>query len=221
MDGVHFAKGVIIGISIAAPVGPIGILCVRRTINDGWWMGILSGLGAACADMIYGGIAAFGMGLVHSFLLDHQEWLRGMGGMFLIILGIRIVFSKPSATNTAFLTSAEPDEFKQEFSSSFKKGLGAFISTFLLTLTNPLTILSFSAMFTGFGLLNESIDPSGSMMLVVGVFTGSISWWFLLTGFVNILRARMSVAFQSWVNRISGGIITYFGIYLLFSIFPA
>lgn len=200
----YFMRGVAIGFSIAAPVGPIGILCIRRTLNDGWSIGMLSGLGAACADMVYGGIAAFGISAVSEFLLSQQVWIRTIGGFFLIYLGIRTIFSIPS---------------EGEMPDSRRGLLGAFLSTFLLTLTNPMTILSFGAMFAGFGLLNEGVSYSVSTLMVLGVFLGSGLWWLVLSGGVSLLRARFSVSLLKWVNKFSGGIITVFGIVILLGAF--
>jgi threonine/homoserine/homoserine lactone efflux protein len=204
MNFEYFTKGVVIGISIAAPVGPIGILCIRRSINDGWVKGMVSGLGAACADMIYGAIAAFGVGAILTFLLDQQEWIRGIGSLFLIILGSRIVFSNPSTT----------------VKIRSREGLfGAFLSTFILTLTNPLTILSFGAMFAGFGLLNNGDSNSASTMIVMGVFVGSSIWWLFLTGFVSRLRTRFNASVHKWINRASGSIIMVFGFSMFLGLF--
>lgn len=198
----YFMKGVAIGFSIAAPVGPIGILCIHRTLSDGWSTGMLSGLGAACADMVYGGIAAFGIRAVSEFLLGQQVWIRTVGGLFLIYLGIRTIFSVPS---------------EGEMPSSQRGLLGAFLSTFLLTLTNPMTILSFGAMFAGFGLLNEGVGYSVSALIVLGVFLGSGLWWFILSGGISLLRTRFNISLLKWVNKFSGGIITIFGIVILLS----
>jgi threonine/homoserine/homoserine lactone efflux protein len=198
----YLLRGVAIGFSVAAPVGPIGILCIHRTLSDGWSTGMLSGLGAACADMVYGGIAAFGIRAVSEFLLNQQVWIRTVGGLFLIYLGIRTIISVPS---------------EREMPSSQRGLLGVFLSTFLLTLTNPMTILSFGAMFAGFGLLNEGVSYSVSGLIVLGVFLGSGLWWFLLSGGVNLLRTRFSVSLLKWVNRLSGGVITTFGVIIILS----
>jgi threonine/homoserine/homoserine lactone efflux protein len=198
----YFLRGVAIGFSIAAPVGPIGILCIHRTLSDGWSTGMLSGLGAACADMVYGGIAAFGIRAVSEFLLSQQVWIRTVGGLFLIYLGIRTIFSV---------------RLEREIPSSQRGLLGAFLSTFLLTLTNPVTILSFGAMFAGFGLLTEGVSYSVSALIVLGVFLGSGLWWFLLSGGVNLLRTRFNISLLKWVNRLSGGVITTFGIIIILS----
>ena len=199
----YFFRGVAIGFSIAAPVGPIGILCIQRTLRDGWLTGMLSGLGAACADMVYGGIAVVGIRAVSEFLLGQQVWIRIVGGLFLIYLGIRTIFSIPT---------------EGEIPTSQRGLLGAFISTFLLTLTNPVTILSFGAIFAGFGLLNQGVSYSVSAMVVLGVFCGSGLWWFILSGGINLLRSRFNVSLLKWVNRLSGGVITTFGSIIILTV---
>lgn len=199
----YFLKGVAIGFSIAVPVGPIGILCIRRTLNDGWWSGLTSGLGAATADMLYGSIAAFGIRAVSEFLLDQQMWIRILGGFFLVFLGIRIILSNPSG---------------MEVQSSRRGLLAAFFTTLILTLSNPLTIVSFAAMFTGFDLVSQGVTLSDSTLMVLGVFLGSSLWWFILSGGVNILRTRLDVSLLKWVNKISGGVIAAFGIVIIFSV---
>ena len=185
-------RGFLIGLSIAAPVGPIGILCIRRTISNGWLMGFVSGIGAATADAVYGSIAAFGLVAVSSLLIKQQIWLQLGGGVFLVYLGMRIVFSKPKNIQV------------EGQGSSHWNLLAAYVSTFILTLSNPLTILSFVGVFAGLGLGNlQSGIWSGSMM-VLGVFAGSASWWLLLSGFFTRLRSVFTMNLLVWVNRISG-----------------
>lgn len=192
-----------IGISIAAPVGPIGVLCIRRTLADGRIAGLISGLGAATADAIYGCIAAFGLTLVSSFLVSHQVWLRLVGGAFLCYLGIKTLVAKPS----------------QEAAQANSRGLlGAYTSTFFLTLTNPMTIISFAAIFAGLGLVNTGGDYIAALLMVLGVFLGSATWWLLLSGGVSLFREKFTPAGLLWVNRISGVIITGFGLYAIMSV---
>jgi len=197
-------KGLLIGFSIAAPVGPIGVLCIRRTLADGRISGLLSGLGAASADAIYGCIAGFGLTVISNFLVSQQTWIRLIGGLFLCYLGIKTLLTKPA----------------QEAAQIKKNSLmGAYGSTFLLTLTNPMTILSFAAIFAGLGLASSSGDYSSAAMLVLGVFCGSAAWWLLLSGIVGFLRDRFNFSIMLWVNRISGLIITGFGVFALTSLF--
>jgi len=201
---IHFLlKGLLIGFSIAAPVGPIGVLCIRRTLADGRLSGLLSGLGAASADAVYGCVAGFGLTIISNFLVSQQNWIRLVGGLFLCYLGIKTLLAKPA----------------QEATQIKKKGLlGAYASTFVLTLTNPMTILSFAAIFAGLGLASSGGDYSSAAVLVLGVFCGSAAWWLLLSGVVGLLREKFNYKIMLWVNRVSGVIVTGFGVYALSSL---
>lgn len=197
MDASFLIRGIIIGFSIAAPVGPIGVLCIRRTLASGRTNGLLSGLGAATADALYGSVATFGLTIISNFLLQHQMWLRLIGGVFLLFLGVKTILSRPSKIDPL----AKPENL-----------LSAYGSTFLLTLTNPLTILSFAAIFAGLGLVSAQNSYVEAGMMVLGVFLGSASWWLILSGITSLLRARLNLAILTWVNRVSGCIIFGFGI---------
>lgn len=196
----RFLQGLIIGFSIAVPVGPIGILCIRRTLNNGRLSGFISGLGAASADAIYGGIAGFGLTLISNLLIGQQLWLRLVGGLFLLQLGLR---SMP-------VPGAAPAE--QPPRGTLWRD---YSSTLLLTLTNPLTILSFAAVFAALGTANLAAGSPG--WLVLGVFGGSAAWWLLLSAGVGLLTRRMTPAILGWINRISGGAIALFGLLALLS----
>ncbi len=197
-----YLRGFIIGISIAAPVGPIGILCIRRTLAEGKFSGLISGLGAASADAIYGIIAGFGLTFISSFLVSQQTWLGLFGGLFLCYLGLRTWLTKPSG----------------ESAKSTQRGLwGNYLSIFILTLTNPMTILSFVAIFAGLGLAQNDGNYSAALLLVLGVFSGSATWWLLLSFGVGLFRERVTPQWMVWINRISGGIILTLGIFSIFS----
>ncbi|MBS3904306.1 MAG: LysE family transporter [Simkania sp.] len=190
-----FFKGILIGLAIAAPVGPIGILCIRKTLQFGRFSGLFSGLGAAVADMIYGIIAAFGFTLVSSFLVEYQLWLRLVGGAFLISWGGKTFFAKPMG-NASNITH--------------KTLLNDFISTFFLTITNPLTILSFVAVFSGFGL--EKLHNNYAMHLILGIFIGSSLWWLMLSEGIAFFRKKVSRSTMVWINRTAGLMIMGFGL---------
>jgi len=200
MDYSFFFRGLVIGFSIAAPVGPIGILCIRRTLADGQLSGLVSGLGAATADAMYGCVAGFGLTFISSFLVGQQLWLRLLGGLFLCYLGIKTLLSKPAQKEAMINQSGM---------------LGAYLSTFLLTVTNPLTILSFAAIFAGLGLANTSGSYVSAVILVLGVFLGLALWWLLLSGGVGLFRTKFNTTGLLWVNRVSGVIITIFGMIAL------
>jgi threonine/homoserine/homoserine lactone efflux protein len=197
MEISFFLRGLLIGFSIAAPVGPIGVLCIRRTLAEGRASGFVSGLGAATADAVYGFIAGFGLTFISAFLIDQQMWLRLGGGAFLCYLGVRTLLARP-AEQAAF---AAGDTLS-----------ASYVSTFFLTLTNPLTILSFTAIFAGLGIASAGGNYGAASFLVLGVFVGSAMWWLILSGGVSILRSRVNTLALQWVNRISGAVITAFGI---------
>jgi threonine/homoserine/homoserine lactone efflux protein len=192
-------KGVIIGFSIAAPVGPIGVLCIRRTLADGRQIGLVTGLGAATADAAYGGVAGFGLTAISGFLVGQRLWLGFLGGLFLCYLGVRTFISEPAGRAAEVRGS----------------GLfSAYLSTLFLTLANPMTILSFAAVFAGFG-LGASPDYLSAIKLVAGVFIGSAFWWLLLSNGVALFRSRVSAGWMRAINRLSGGVILAFGLYSL------
>lgn len=197
MGLMFFIKGVILGFSIAAPVGPMGVLCIRRTLSKGLISGFLTGLGTATADALYGCIAAFGVTAISAFLLENQFYFRFIGGLFLLYLGYRTFQSIPAEV------AAEVNE---------RDRLGAYTSSFFLTLTNPMTIISFAAVFAGLGVGTTGGDYILAGILVLGVFTGSMLWWLLLCKTVNVLRSKFDHKRLTLVNKISGVIIAGFGI---------
>jgi len=203
LDLSLLASGIIIGFSIAAPVGPIGVLCIHRTLTEGRFHGLISGLGAATADACYGCIAAFGLTFITDILVQQQLWLRLIGGAFLLFLGVRTILRKPS----------------EKPQSEKRVGLlSEYGSTFLLTITNPVTILSFAAIFAGVGLGSTVSDYGSAGLLVFSVFAGSALWWLILSGTVSLLRKKVTQRVLMWINRISGGIITGFGVVILISL---
>jgi len=192
-----FIRGLIIGFSIAAPVGPIGILCIRRTLAEGRASGFLSGLGAATADALYGCVAGFGLTVISGFLVDQRFYIQLIGGIFLLALGIKTLRSAPA----------------ERAAAASGTGLAAsYASTLLLTLTNPMTILSFAGIFAALGVADTGGDLSAAALLVLGVFIGSAAWWLLLSGGVGLMREKLSSGVLRWTNRLSGGILVAFGI---------
>jgi threonine/homoserine/homoserine lactone efflux protein len=193
-------KGLVLGFSIAAPVGPIGVLCIRRTLANGFRSGLVSGLGAATADAMYGTIAAAGLTLVADFLARQQVWLGLLGGCFLVYLGIK-----------TFRTSSQP-----EIGAAGKDSPGGnYFSTLLLTLSNPMTIFMFAAIFGGMSVQTGGIFRYNAFLLVLGVFTGSALWWLSLSAAVSLLREKVNARLMAWVNRLAGAVITSFGVFVL------
>jgi threonine/homoserine/homoserine lactone efflux protein len=203
MDLNFFLRGLIIGFSIAAPVGPIGVLCIRRTLANGRASGLISGLGAATADAIYGSIAGFGLTFISSLLIRQQGWLRLVGGTFLCYLGLKTFFARPA---------------EQPALAKGNDLLSAYASTFFLTLTNPMTILSFAAIFAGLGVGSASGNYFSAGILVLGVFIGSALWWLILSSGVGMIWKKFNSLGLRWINRISGIIITAFGLFVLLSL---
>jgi threonine/homoserine/homoserine lactone efflux protein len=203
VDVSFFARGLVIGFAIAAPVGAIGLLCIRRTLASGRLAGFVSGLGAATADALYGAIAALGLTAISSTLVAHQDAVRLVGGGFLCYLGVRSALATPTV----------------ETSSASPRGLlAAYGSTLALTLTNPTTILSFAAVFAGLGLGTSAGDRQSAALMVLGVFLGSACWWLILSGAVGLFRRSMTTVRLRWVNRISGGVLVAFGVLALLSL---
>jgi threonine/homoserine/homoserine lactone efflux protein len=207
-----FLTGLLLGLSIAAPVGPIGILCIRRTIAMGQWVGLVSGLGAATADGLYGCIAGFGLTAIADFLTNQSLWLRIVGGGFLCYLGITTFLSKPAEDTPSVSSLSEDANLSANGAVALPRSLlSAYGSTLALTLTNPATIFSFAAMFAGLGIVEGGRDFASSGMLVLGVFLGSALWWCFLSGTVSLLRTRFTPRGMRWLNRLSGLILLAFG----------
>jgi threonine/homoserine/homoserine lactone efflux protein len=204
LDFGFVVGGLIIGFSIAAPVGPIGVLCIRRTLAEGGLHGLVSGLGAATADAMYGCVAAFGLTFISGTLVQQQLWLRLFGGVFLCFLGARTLLAKPSEK------------------SPLEKRIGllaAYGSTFFLTVTSPMTILSFAAIFAGIGLGTAVANYGSASVLVASVFMGSALWWLILSGTVGLFRRKVTPSVLKWISRVSGAIIMGFGVLVLISLF--
>ncbi len=197
-----FVKGLIIGFAIAAPVGPIGILCIQRSLHDGFKIGLMTGLGAALADGTYGLIAGFGLTAISSLLIAQQFWIRIVGGLFLLYLGIKLFLTKPQ---------------KKSAGHSDRSSWHALGKTYLLTLTNPATILSFIAVFAGLGLGTTHPDFNDALILVSAIAMGSACWWIILSsGVAFLFHHRLSPTMMKNINRLSGLILIAFGILALF-----
>lgn len=196
MSLILLLKGVAIGIAIAAPVGPVAVLCVRRTLLQGHRAGFASGFGAVVADAIYGAIATFSVAAIAELLLRYEVGMRLVGGIFLLALGVK-TFLKP------------PPNPGRPIAGRVMK---AFMSAFFLTITNPLTILGFTAIFAGFGVVSHDMDVAASLSLILGVTVGAAIWWSSLTMISGLLRDRFAIERVTWLNKVSGGLILAFGI---------
>lgn len=209
MEISFLLRGMIIGLSIAATVGPMSTLCIQRTVQKGHLYGLISGLGIATADGIYGSVAGFGLTVVANFLVSQHVWIRLVGGIFLVYLGVRTMLSRPPERAAAA-------------QSGVSGLLGAYSSTLLLTLTNPLTILSFAAIFAGLGVAagggNAGRGALAATLVVLGVFCGSALWWCLLTWVISRVRGKFTPTWMLWLNRVSGCVIAIFGVVALISL---
>ena len=213
MNILFLLRGLGLGFAIAAPVGPIGVLCIRRTLAEGRVVGLFTGLGAATADATYGAVAAFGVSAITSILVSQRLWIHLLGALFLAWLGLRTALARPNVTRLAARLDAAPEATDPKAPRGL---LAAWASTVALTLTNPTTILSFAAVFAGLGLAGTSYAAAG--LTVVGVFLGSALWWVILSGGVNLLRARFDARAMRWVNVVSGLLLLGFAVFALASL---
>jgi threonine/homoserine/homoserine lactone efflux protein len=202
MEFIIFLKGMFVGFAMAVPLGPIGILCIRKTLSEGQLRGLIIGLGAATADLLYGCVAAFGLSAISNTLVSQRIWIRLIGGTLLLILGVKTFRTEP----------ADPKFHKQ--SSGM---LGSFFYTMLLTLTNPLTIFAFIAVFAALGLGN-GLGYFSASALVAGVFIGSCLWFLSLSSGVTLFRKKLDLVGLRWVNRIAGILIIISGVIAIASL---
>jgi threonine/homoserine/homoserine lactone efflux protein len=198
-----FLKGFIIGLLINAPVGPIGILCIRRSFTEGRALGFVSGLGVATVDAMYGLVAAFGLTFISNFLTHQQLWIRLIGGFLLLGLGVKIFRAR----------SVKEMTFPQASGL-----LSAYVSTFFVTLTNPVTFLSIAAIFAGLGVPGMYGNYAPIIALVSGLFIGSALWWLLVSYTIHLFRRKLTYLGLGWVNGISGVLILGFGVAILLSL---
>jgi threonine/homoserine/homoserine lactone efflux protein len=199
MNVAVLLKGVVAGLCIAAPVGPVGVLCMRRSLAEGVRVGFASGLGAATADATYGCVAAFGLTAISGFFLDHQFWTGLIGGILMCGFGVHTFVHRPAEV----VAVLREDNL-----------LAAYASTLLLTLANPSTILSFIAIFAGLGSATAGGYLAASLS-VLGVFLGSACWWLILSTGVDLLRDRVNFGRMQAVNRFAGVALVGFGLYVL------
>jgi threonine/homoserine/homoserine lactone efflux protein len=196
---ITLLKGIAIGIIIALPVGPVGVLCVRRCLFEGALFGFVSGLGAAVADATFGAIAALGLTFVRDWLLRYEDWFGLGGGVFLVTFGVKALFMH---------RPREPEPLAGEAL------FGTFASTYALTIANPITLLSFAAIFAKVGA--EAVTGAvAASVLVAGVFLGSLLWWLGLCFGLAALRNLAGDVVMLWLNRISGAILLSSGVGLL------
>lgn len=189
-------QGIFIGLAISAPVGAIGILCIKKSLHQGFQAGVIAGLGAAIADTVYGIIAGFGLTFVTNFIEEHISWVKLFGGIILVLVGLKIYIKKTEQFNTQ---KDKTDNFH------------TLITTFILTLTNPLTMLAFIAIFAGLGLGYDGNNYLNATYLISGVFLGAFLWWVSLSGLVSVLHKKIDETLLVRINHYSGLAIMLFG----------
>jgi len=204
MQLLLFIKGLAVGFAIAAPVGPVGVLCIQRSLTKGVLYGLVSGLGAACADAVFGAIAAFGVSFVAEFLAREQYWFQLAGGSLLLVMGCHTLLSRWRPPRA----EAEASDLAHDS-----------VTTFLLTITNPITIFSLTAVFAAIGITTGTETFLGGALVTGGVYLGSAFWWLILTSGVNLFRAAVSDDYLHWIHRIAGVIMLVFGTGVLVHIF--
>ena len=188
--------GMLVGFSASVPLGPIGVLCIQRTLQRGRLSGFVSGLGAASSDIIYAIIAGFSLSFIVTFIEEQFVWIQVFGSIILILLGWHIFRSNPAKQLR-----------KQRSGKSKNSYLQDYVSTFLLTFSNPLAIFLFIAFFAGFGVVMTNSGIYGQLVLITGVFLGAAAWWFLLTSVVGFFRSAGNLRRLFWINRIAGATI--------------
>jgi len=206
MDILLLVKGAIVGFLASIPLGPVGVLCIQRTINKGKRSGLYSGLGAAVVDMLYAVVAVLGLSFIITFIEEQAIYFQFMGGVVLLILGIRIFYTNPVH---------QIRKHRRKKTNLIED----FLSVVVLTLSNPLAVFLFIAAFAGIGIVTSNKAWFNSGLLILGVFLGATLWWFMLTYTVNVFRKKFRLKQLWWVNKIAGAAIVLFGFFAVLSIF--
>lgn len=203
MDIMILIIGIILGFSVSVPIGPIGVLCINRTMNKSYRSGFISGLGAAVADVVYGIIALFGVTMVTNFLSNQDIWFKLIGTSLLFILGTKLLFTKVNTTSKIVKRERKRDL------------LHDFVTTLLLTFANPVTVIAFVALYTAFGIETIELNTINTLLLISGLFTGAMLWWTILVSLTIKYKHKINQKLFSKMNIISGSIIILFGVIFL------
>jgi len=198
---LFFLKGVGAGFVVAAPVGPVAVLCLRRTVARGALSGAVTGLGAAVADTVYGIVAAYGVSFLANLLLANEFWFRLVGGIVLCALAAKTLFAGPAEARARSVNGLAGD----------------FVSALIITGTNPITVIAFGVVFTTIGVAGAGAELEWAEALIAGVFTGSMLWWLTLTGIAGLFRSVLGRAGMRWINRVSAAVILLCGLIVLAS----
>lgn len=206
MEVEFLLKGLVVGFLASVPLGPVGVLCIQRTINKGKLSGMFSGMGSATVDAFFALVAALGLTYIINFIEEQQFYIQLIGGVVLIIVGARIFYANP---------------IKQIRRHRRRKNkiIEDYFSVLLLTLSNPVAIFLFVAAFAGIGIVSSSDSKLDSFFIVAGVFLGAMLWWLTLTFFVDLFRKRFRLKQLWWINKIAGIIVVVFGVAAMLSVF--
>jgi threonine/homoserine/homoserine lactone efflux protein len=207
MDFEYLIKGIIVGIAVSIPLGPMSMMVIQRTLNRGRVRGFVSGIGVATSDTLYSVIAGFGLTFIVGFVTEYQDVLKLIAAVVFIILGIRMFMTNPAK---------EIRSYAQKKSKSL---LGSYFTMFLFALTNPVSILITGGLFATFGLMKDFPGFDNISFLILGVVLGAVSWWFNLTLFVSRIKGKLRLRNLLWINRIAGVVITSFGLLLVIIVF--
>ena len=187
-------EGIVIGTAVSVPLGPLGMLCIKRTVNKNWKSGFISGLGIASSDAIYAIIAGFSLTIIIDFINHFEIYFKILGASMVFILGLYIFLSNPAK---------EIQKYKQKGNSYLQD----FLTAFLLTFTNPLSVLVFIAIFTSYSLVLKLSQLLEAMLVVGGIFIGGAMWWFVITGLAYLFKHKLSIDTLWWANKIIGLIV--------------
>lgn len=198
-DIVYIFRGMLVGLMVSVPLGPMGVLIIQKTLHKGALSGFIAGMGAACADLFYATVAAFGLGYVVNTVKTHEVILQIVGGIFLLIVGLKIYFDNPLK------------QIKARRKVTKKGLLGDFLSLFFLTVSNPVTVIVFMAVFAGTSVFGDTPAFVTEILVLAGVLLGGTAWWYALSTVVNIFRKKFKLRVLVKINRVSGIIITILG----------
>ena len=198
-------KGFILGLVVSVPLGPVGALCIQRTISKGYKAGLLAGLGAAMADLVYALIAGFGISVVIDGLIKVRKWIQAAGSIVFIFMAYKVFFTNPAI-------QVRRNRHRKNYP------LEDFMTTFLLTFSNPTPVFVFMAAFSGF-IVQEDVNYLSVVLSIIGVFAGCLGWWVVLVTVVNLFRSRIRLRHLLWVNKITGVVVFIFALVLLIGSF--
>ncbi len=194
-----------IGLLASIPLGPIGVICIQRTINKGKTSGFISGLGAAVADTIFAAIAGFSLTYIITFIQEQRLIIEVVGGVIVILLGLKTFYTNPASQ-------------LRRHKRQKNKLMEDFVSILLLTITNPFAIFFFVALFATLGIVSDNQTMAMSLIALAGVLLGGSIWWYTLSSLVNMFRNRFRLKQLWWINKIAGAVIVILGILALINV---